>query len=266
LIPSVDLPRTIDYYLRRTSHGSTLSRMVHAWVLARFDRPRSWDLFTQSLDSDIADVQRGSTAEGVHLGAMAGTADLLQRCYGGVQVRPDYLSVRPALPEALAGMAFTIEYRGQRIHLSIKPDGVSLYAPPGGRTPIRMTIDGQETLLEPGNVSSAPSICGRKPGTCDLSTELMTRKLHSQLPATTLFGYLRPGGPGAGDTGASYLGPVIVAQSGIPVVANYTNNLASDAYLSVFTTTAAATRSSTLSPLPRPDPDSPARRDRLGRF
>jgi trehalose/maltose hydrolase-like predicted phosphorylase len=148
--PSVDLPRTIDYYLRRTSHGSTLSRMVHAWVLARFDRPRSWDLFRQSLDSDIADVQRGSTAEGIHLGAMAGTADLLQRCYGGVQVRPDYLSVRPALPEALAGMAFTIEYRGQRIHLSIKPDGVSLYAPPGGRTPIRMTIDGQETLLEPG--------------------------------------------------------------------------------------------------------------------
>jgi hypothetical protein len=47
-------------------------------------------------------------------------------------------------------MAFTIEYRGQRIHLSIKPDGVSLYAPPGGRTPIRITIDGQETLLEPG--------------------------------------------------------------------------------------------------------------------
>jgi alpha,alpha-trehalase len=72
LDPSVDVPRTIDYYLRRTSHGSTLSRVVHAWVLARFDRPRSWDLFTQSLESDIADVQRGSTAEGVHLGAMPG--------------------------------------------------------------------------------------------------------------------------------------------------------------------------------------------------
>ena len=68
-------------------------------------------------------------------------------------------------------------------------------------------------------------------GTVNLPTELITRKLHSQLPATTLFGYLRPGGPGAGDTGASYLGPVIVAQSGIPVVANYTNHLASDTYI-----------------------------------
>ena len=85
LDPSVDLPRTIDYYLRRTSHGSTLSRMVHAWVLARFDRPRSWDLFTQSLDSDIADVQRGSTAGGSPWGHgrdRGSVAALLRRCSG----------------------------------------------------------------------------------------------------------------------------------------------------------------------------------------
>lgn len=150
LDPTSDIPRTIDYYLRRTSHGSTLSRMVHAWVLARFDRPRSWDLFTQSLESDIADVQRGTTAEGVHLGAMAGTADLIQRCYGGVEVWPDHLSVRPALPEALPGMSFTIDYLGQRIHISIKADGVSLYALPGGRTPIPVTVDGEQALLLPG--------------------------------------------------------------------------------------------------------------------
>jgi trehalose/maltose hydrolase-like predicted phosphorylase len=45
---------------------------------------------------------------------MAGTVDLLQRCYGGVEVRPDFLSVRPALPDALSGMSFTIEYVVQR--------------------------------------------------------------------------------------------------------------------------------------------------------
>jgi trehalose/maltose hydrolase-like predicted phosphorylase len=164
LDPDVDLPRTIDYYLRRTSHGSTLSRVVHAWVLARFDRPRSWDLFMQSLENDIADVQRGSTAEGVHLGAMAGTADLLQRCYGGVEVRPDFLSVRPALPEALVGLGFAIEYRGQRIHISIKSDGVSLYAAPGSRAPIRMTIDEEETLLVPGQRLERAIDLRRSPG------------------------------------------------------------------------------------------------------
>jgi hypothetical protein len=29
------IPRNIDYYIARTSHGSTLSRVVHSWVLAR---------------------------------------------------------------------------------------------------------------------------------------------------------------------------------------------------------------------------------------
>jgi len=72
-------------------------------------------------------------------------------------------------------------------------------------------------------------------GTFNLSTELITRKLHSQLPVTTLFGYLRQGGPGAGDTAASYLGPVILAQYQQSVTVNYTNGLAKDAYKSVFT-------------------------------
>lgn len=30
--------KTVDYYMRRTSHGSTLSRVVHAWVMSRINR------------------------------------------------------------------------------------------------------------------------------------------------------------------------------------------------------------------------------------
>ncbi|MFC9964544.1 hypothetical protein ACFVH4_09905 [Nocardia ignorata] len=39
------IPRTVDYYIARTSHGSTLSRLAHTWVLVRTDRARSWGLF-----------------------------------------------------------------------------------------------------------------------------------------------------------------------------------------------------------------------------
>jgi len=70
-------------------------------------------------------------------------------------------------------------------------------------------------------------------GTVNLTTGLIHRKLHSQLPTTTLFGYLRPNE--VDDPAVSYLGPVIVAKSGNQVVVNYKNNLASDAYKSVFT-------------------------------
>ena len=39
----------IDYYEPRTAHGSTLSRVVHAWIQARRDRERSWHLFVEAL-------------------------------------------------------------------------------------------------------------------------------------------------------------------------------------------------------------------------
>ncbi len=74
------IPRNVAYYESRTSHGSTLSRVVNAWVLARSDRRRSWQLFAEAIESDVADIQGGTTSEGIHLGAIAGTVDLMQRC------------------------------------------------------------------------------------------------------------------------------------------------------------------------------------------
>jgi len=103
---------TIDYYLARTSHGSTLSGIVHSWVIARRDRGHSWDLFVEALESDISDVQGGTTAEGIHLGAMAGTVDLLQRAYTGLNPREGVLWFDPALPDPVRGLSITIRYHG----------------------------------------------------------------------------------------------------------------------------------------------------------
>ena len=80
------IPATIDYYLARTSNGSTLSRIAHAWVLARANRPQSWALLHDALGSDLFDTQGRTTREGIHLGAMAGSLDILQRCYTGLEV------------------------------------------------------------------------------------------------------------------------------------------------------------------------------------
>ncbi|MDJ0498279.1 MAG: glycoside hydrolase family 65 protein, partial [Acidimicrobiia bacterium] len=81
------IQRNIDYYDKRTSHGSTLSRIVNAWVLARSDRKRSWEFFEGALLSDVTDIQGGTTPEGIHLGAMAGTVDLVQRGFTGLETR-----------------------------------------------------------------------------------------------------------------------------------------------------------------------------------
>jgi len=72
-------------------------------------------------------------------------------------------------------------------------------------------------------------------GMVKLTAALISRKVHRDLPATTLFGYLRPGGPGAATTAASYLGPAIVAKTGTAVKVQYTNGLAPNDFLKVFT-------------------------------
>ncbi|MFI6985974.1 glycoside hydrolase family 65 protein [Embleya sp. NPDC050154] len=104
--------RSIAYYRARTVHGSTLSSVVHAWVLARTDRRRSWLFFRDALGGDVLDVQGGTTAEGIHLGAMAGTVDVLQRCYTGLDTRGDVLWLDPRLPTRLARLEVELRYRG----------------------------------------------------------------------------------------------------------------------------------------------------------
>jgi alpha,alpha-trehalase len=113
------IPKNIDYYLKRTSHGSTLSRVVHSWVLARSDRSQSWELFNEALKSDVADIQGGTTPEGIHLGAMAGTIDLIQRCYPDIRTGEDVLWFNPMLPEKLKSMRMTIRYRDHTLHIQI---------------------------------------------------------------------------------------------------------------------------------------------------
>jgi len=107
------IPKNVEYYTARTSHGSTLSRIAHAWVVARLDRPRSWHLFQAALDSDIADIQGGTTREGIHVGAMAGTVDLVQRCWLGIEMRANVLHLDPALPAPLGCIRARLRYRRQ---------------------------------------------------------------------------------------------------------------------------------------------------------
>jgi len=114
--------RSVEYYAPRTAHGSTLSRVVQAWILARQDRGQSWKIFLDALHSDMDDVQGGTTAEGIHLGAMGGVIDLLQRCYSGIETREDVLRINPVIPPELGRLAFDIRYRGHLVMLDLTPE------------------------------------------------------------------------------------------------------------------------------------------------
>ena len=111
------IPKNVTYYAARSSHGSTLSRVVYAWVLARSDRPRAMSFFDEALQSDVNDIQQGSTSEGVHLGAMAGSVDLVQRVSTGIEVKGDVLRLNPKLPLEMERLDMRIRYRGHSLDL-----------------------------------------------------------------------------------------------------------------------------------------------------
>lgn len=111
--------RTFDLYSAQTPHESSLSRIIHAGVLAHLDRSASWQLFEEAQFPDLAAVKSESTAQGVHLGAMAGTVYLLQHHYLGLTVGSDGLRLEPALPEALGDLSMGLRYRHNELRCDV---------------------------------------------------------------------------------------------------------------------------------------------------
>jgi HAD superfamily hydrolase (TIGR01509 family) len=142
--------RTVDYYLARTAHGSTLSRVVYAWILARSDRQRSWSYFTEALAADVADTQGGTTGEGIHLGAMAGTLDIVQRCYTGLEARDGVLWLNPQLPPELGAIKLDVLYRGYWLSLQVTNLRVRISAAPCTARPIRVGVANHMVEVLPG--------------------------------------------------------------------------------------------------------------------
>lgn len=112
--------------------------------------PSAWDIFMEALASDFFDIQGGSTAEGIHIGAMAGTIDIVQRCYTGIVIRNEVLWIKPKLPEGLMRLSFNLHYRKVPLHFDIVPGRVKITALQNMAEPIKIGFRGRVHRLVPG--------------------------------------------------------------------------------------------------------------------
>jgi trehalose/maltose hydrolase-like predicted phosphorylase len=125
--PGTILDANLHYYLQRTSHGSTLSRLVHAYLAhIAGHHDLSWKLYQESLRSDYIDIQSGTTREGIHLGVMTGTVLFLLRAYAGLDWTDEYINLNPALPPGWKRMEFNLSFRGLRYYFDISPQQVKV--------------------------------------------------------------------------------------------------------------------------------------------
>jgi trehalose/maltose hydrolase-like predicted phosphorylase len=143
--------KNIAYYDERTSHGSTLSFVAHSSVLARLDIESSWERFLVALESDVGDVQGGTTKEGIHMGVISGTLDLLQRSYAGTQIRDGVLYFDPRLPPRLDGLSFAMQFRGTPLRVTLAGGKLMLAAHRDGvRRPISVGVGDEVRELRAG--------------------------------------------------------------------------------------------------------------------
>lgn len=148
--PQEQIPANISYYQDITAHGSTLSKLVYSWVYARSRREESWHNFKRALVSDFKDVQGGTTPEGIHLGAMAGTIDLVQRCYTGLEFKRDALHFNPQLPENVKQIKFRLRYMKHWLEVNLTGNKLNLKSQGRWDDQIKLVIKDQEFLLKKG--------------------------------------------------------------------------------------------------------------------
>jgi beta-phosphoglucomutase family hydrolase len=136
-LPDDYIEKNLKYYLARTSHGSTLSRVVHAHLANLVgDRELGWELYMDALTSDYQDIQGGTTAEGIHSGVMAGTIWIALTTFGGLSLHGDWPVFRPNLPGPWEKISFGFDFKGveyeaevARRTLRIKAEGSEARVP-----------------------------------------------------------------------------------------------------------------------------------------
>ncbi|HYA53706.1 MAG TPA: glycosyl hydrolase family 65 protein [Streptosporangiaceae bacterium] len=81
---------------------------------------------------------------------MAGTIDVLQRCFAGVETRGDVLRLNPCWPTRLGTLKLGITYRGHVVTLTIADHTILVTSGPGMLAPVRIGCHGQVRDLSHG--------------------------------------------------------------------------------------------------------------------
>ncbi|OTN75028.1 hypothetical protein A5886_000072 [Enterococcus sp. 8G7_MSG3316] len=138
-LPTDYVEKNLNYYLQRTSHGSTLSRIVHAQLAAMVDNQElAWSLYQEALSSDYRDIQGGTTAEGIHAGVMAATLFIPLTTFAGIDIREQLVQITPNLPKAWEALAFSLRVRNVHYQINVTHETLTI------------TVDRPETILIKG--------------------------------------------------------------------------------------------------------------------
>jgi trehalose/maltose hydrolase-like predicted phosphorylase len=132
------LAPNLDFYLPRTVHGSSLSPAIHASLLARAGRPgEALELLRIALRVDLDD-RGGTTAAGIHLGAVGGAWQALLFGFLGVQVTAGIVCLDPVLPAAWPRLEVRFRCLGHDLTVTLDQDAATMILSSSGRVRVRV--------------------------------------------------------------------------------------------------------------------------------
>jgi beta-phosphoglucomutase family hydrolase len=145
------MKKNYAYYEQRTSHGSTLSKVVHAIISSYMDNEETaWQWFVEAMESDIYDSQGGTTLEGIHCGVIAGTLDVITRYFVGIDFSKPVPQFTPHLPGHWKRMVMEVRHRKIRYHIDLSQDKIRLTLKGATKTRQPVKVNGRTVMLSGG--------------------------------------------------------------------------------------------------------------------
>ena len=120
--------RNYEYYLARTTHGSTLSKFVHDAIATELDEKPEliWDWFKQTLETDVYDSQGGTTSEGIHCAMMTGVINIVRKYFAGVKTYKDGIAIKHWFPKHWRKLIFNLTHQKKVYNFDYDSDDKNL--------------------------------------------------------------------------------------------------------------------------------------------
>ena len=114
--------------------------MVHCYVAQLLNKPKEvWKWFLSILESDIYDIQGGTVPEGIHVGVMGGSVNIVTKGFAGVRLREDRIIIEPKLPTKWRSLKLKFLHKGVWVFLAITKSHISVSMK--GQVPIPVEIN-----------------------------------------------------------------------------------------------------------------------------
>lgn len=121
----------LDYYAKRTEHGSTLSKAMYALLAARLGQANDYfDMFLEGASVDLTGKYKeyagGTYIGGTHLAACGGAYMTAVYGFAGLKHKKAMLMAETNLPKAIRNLHFRVDVRGNIAYVTIRRNIVTI--------------------------------------------------------------------------------------------------------------------------------------------